>query len=74
MPYSSIGDLPDALRLRLPLHAQEIFCAAFNNAWNSHLDESLTRRETIAHRVAWGAVKKQYQKAGAIWVAKSGVD
>ena len=33
MPYASIDDLPPPLQVRLPLHAQEIYVAAFNNAF-----------------------------------------
>jgi cation transport regulator ChaB len=29
------------------------------------------RREEIAHRVAWAAVKRQYRKLGGEWVAIS---
>ncbi|HUO00696.1 MAG TPA: ChaB family protein [Bradyrhizobium sp.] len=74
MPYSSIEDLPEALRLRLPKHAQEIFCAAFNNAWKAHLDSDLMQREVIAYRIAWAAVKKQYRRIGATWIAKDDVE
>jgi cation transport regulator len=74
MPYSSIEDLPEALRLRLPRHAQEIFCAAFNNAWKSHLDSDLMQREVIAYRIAWAAVKKRYRRGGATWIAKDDVE
>jgi len=32
MPYRSIVDLPSAVSDHLPIHAQDIFLAAFNNA------------------------------------------
>ena len=32
MPYTSVEDLPQPVRAYLPLHAQEIYLAAFNNA------------------------------------------
>jgi cation transport regulator len=56
MPYQKIADLPDAVKHHLPHHAQEIFLAAFNNAVEEY-DE-----EERAFRVAWAAVKHQYEK------------
>ena len=66
MPYATDGDLPARIRHSLPAHAREIFRAAFNAAFESY-GPSL-RREEIAHRVAWAAVKKRYVKRGAAWV------
>ncbi len=57
MPYSTVKDLPDSVKNHLPHHAQEIFRAAFNNA----LDEYDGEEET-AFRVAWAAVKRDYEK------------
>ena len=57
MPYDSRSDLPDSVKAHLPEHAQDIYKEAFNNAWDQyHHDESRS------HRVAWGAVKKEYHK------------
>jgi cation transport regulator len=67
MPYSTIEDLPPALRHHLPEHAQEIYLSAFNHAWQGYAARA--DREAIAHRVAWAAVKRRYRKAGADWVA-----
>jgi cation transport regulator len=66
MPYESITDLPEAVRAHLPKHAQEIYLGAFNNAWEhygppSHRRDGSSREET-AHRVAWSAVKANYEK------------
>ncbi len=58
MPYNSIRDLPASVREHLPDHAQEIYRAAFNNA----LDEYGQSEEERAHRVAWAAVKRDYEK------------
>ncbi len=68
MPYREISDLPDSVKNHLPHHAQEIYLAAFNNAW----EEYATRedREVVAHKVAWAAVKKQYVKSGKDWARK----
>lgn len=70
MPYSSIDDLPPPLQVRLPLHAQAIYVAAFNNAFAEHQDRAPEDQESTAHRVAWAAVKKQYRKQGENWVAR----
>ncbi len=56
MPYAKIEDLPDSVRKHLPKHAQEIFQAAFNSAEEQY-DE-----EERAFRVAWSAVKRDYEK------------
>jgi cation transport regulator len=70
MPYRSNDDLPNALRRRLPLHAQDIFRAAFNSAWEGYGESE--RREEIAHRVAWAAVKRRYTKRDGAWVEREG--
>ncbi|MBD2494162.1 ChaB family protein [Nostoc sp. FACHB-280] len=56
MPYQQIEELPDSVKHHLPKHAQEIFRAAFNNA------ETEYREEESAFRVAWSAVKRDYEK------------
>jgi len=66
MPYKELIDLPEQVRDALPIHGQEIYRAAYNNAWDEYKkpedrkDDS-TREET-AHKVAWAAVKKVYHK------------
>lgn len=66
MPYQSRNDLPESVRRVLPVHAQDIYKEAFNNAWDEYKNPSDRRgdtdREETAHRVAWSAVKKSYQK------------
>ncbi len=68
MPYKSVKDLPERVRENLPEHAQEIYREAFNNAWNQYADPKERRggasssREETAHKVAWAAVKKVYEK------------
>lgn len=69
MPYASIEDLPPTVRTHLPPHAQDIFRAAFNSAWEGYGAREPWRREEIAHRVAWAAVKRRYRKAGQVWVS-----
>jgi cation transport regulator len=41
---------------------------AFNAAWKSYGRKNPARREEIAHRVAWAAVKRRYCKVGAVWL------
>ncbi len=66
MPYKEINDLPDRVRENLPKHAQEIYLEAFNNAWDQYAKPEERRgdasREETAHKVAWSAVKKVYEK------------
>lgn len=57
MPYGNPSELPRNLQKLLPKHAQEIYVAAFNNA----LEEYGT--EDAARKVAWSAVKKNYEKS-----------
>lgn len=75
MPYKNISDLPDSVRDTLPRHGQEIYQAAFNNAWDEYADSDDRRgdetREQTAHKVAWSAVKKKYHKNDqGRWVEK----
>lgn len=76
MPYKSREDLPDNVTNVLPLHAQDIFKEAFNSAWDEYAAPSDRRdddsRENTARRVAWAAVKQQYEKgADDKWHKKS---
>lgn len=66
MPYRSKQALPDSVRHVLPAHAQEIYKEAFNSAWEQYKHQADRRddasREETAHKVAWAAVKNDYQK------------
>lgn len=66
MPYPTKSDLPDNVRNVLPEHAQEIYVEAYNSAWDQYDQPGERRddasREETAHRVAWAAVKRKYQK------------
>ena len=68
MPYASNTDLPPQIRHVLPNHAQDIYRSAFNSALASYTGNR--RREEIAHRVAWAAVKKRYVKRRDAWIAR----
>lgn len=75
MPYSSIQELPDSVKDNLPKHAQEIYKEAYNSAWDQYDTPQERRgdasREETAHRVAWSAVKKKYEKnENGRWVKK----
>ena len=66
MPYQKTSELPDSVKNNLPKHAQEIYMEAFNSAWDQYKDSDDRRggasREEVAHKVAWNAVKKKYEK------------
>ena len=66
MPYALNDDLPPSVRHVLPPHAQDIYRAAFNNAFDRHGGDG----EQTAHRIAWAAVKRRYEKRGTVWVEK----
>jgi len=57
MPFESRHELPDSVKDHLPENAQDIYKEAFNNAWDQYDHD-----ESRSHRVAWGAVKKEYHK------------
>lgn len=66
MPYDTLDELPASVRDNVPKHAQEIYRAAYNNAWKEYKDAGDRRgnesREEVAHKVAWSAVKQKYSK------------
>ncbi len=64
MPYATNADLPASVRAHLPPRAQDIYREAFNHAWREYWVE-----ESVAHRIAWSAVKRSYHKdASGQWV------
>ena len=66
MPYQRTSDLPDSVKNNLPGHSQEIYLEAYNSAWEQYDRPEERRgdasREETAHKVAWAAVKKKYEK------------
>lgn len=66
MPYKSKSELPESVRNVLPDHAQGIYKEAFNSAYEEYDKPEERRgnadREEVAHKVAWAAVKKKYEK------------
>lgn len=81
-PYKTTADLPESVRDALPAHAQDIYRAAYDSAWEEYANLAKRRgdesREETAHRVAWAAVKARYAKDEATgrWRArdKEGID
>lgn len=75
MPYQKLNELPETVKEHLPKHAQEIYLAAYNSAWDEYRDPQDRRadasQEETAHRVAWAAVKQKYEKQDDRWVAKT---
>jgi cation transport regulator len=65
MPYATNDDMPRSVRAHLPVHAQDIFREAFNDAFERYHGD-----EPRAFRVAWGAVKRSYEKRGDEWVPR----
>lgn len=66
MPYKNRTELPDNVKNVLPAHAQSIYQEAFKSAWDEYKEKKDRRgdesREEVAHKVAWSAVKHQYEK------------
>jgi cation transport regulator len=62
----STKDLPKGPEEVLPEHAKEIYKEAHNNALEQYKDPKKRRGreslEEVAHKVAWAAVKKEYEK------------
>jgi cation transport regulator len=66
MPYGTNEELPSRLRERLPPHAQDIYREAFNHAVERYGE----RDEGRAHRIAWAAVKRSYEKVNEAWLPR----
>ncbi len=68
MPYDDQSELPESVRNVLPPHAQDIYKEAHNNALQQYQNPEERRDgkkddpEEVAHKVAWDAVKSQYEK------------
>lgn len=75
MPYKNLSDLPTSVKEHLPKHGQEIYQAAYNSAWDQYKNPEDRRgdasREKTAHRVAWSAIKQEYEKnKNGNWIKK----
>jgi len=75
MPYKSNSELPESVKDNLSENGQDIYREAFNNTWEQYKEPSERKgnesREEVAHKVAWSAVKKIYEKdSKGNWVNK----
>jgi cation transport regulator len=68
MPYETNAELPQPVQRNLPSHAQDIYREAFNHA---HARYGVGQEER-AHRIAWAAVKRSYEKVGGVWRSRYG--
>jgi cation transport regulator len=66
MPYTSNDELPPSVRDHLPARAQDIFREAFNSAFARYGGD-----EATVFRIAWGAVKRRYEKVDGQWVPRA---
>jgi len=63
-----VQNLPDAVKEKLPAHAQEIYLKAHDSAIEQYKDPGKRRGgssqslEEVAHKVAWSAVEQEYRK------------
>lgn len=75
MPYNDLKELPEQVKNVLPKHGQEIYLAAYNNAYEQYKDKEKRKgdesREQVSHKVAWSAVENKYKKDGKWnWIEK----
>ncbi len=75
IPYKSNSELPETVKNSLPGHGQDIYTKAFNKGWEAYKKPSERRgnefKKKTAHKVAWSAVKKIYEKdSKGNWVEK----
>jgi cation transport regulator len=72
----TISDATEKRIDQLPEHAQHIFKKAHASAVKEYQDPDKRREgkkesaEEVAHKVAWSAVKKEYEKEDDKWVKK----
>lgn len=66
MPYDSVSDLPASVRDNLPKHAQEVYMAAYNNAWEEYKNAQDRKggasREETAHKLLGMASKRSTRR------------
>jgi len=68
MPYDKTSELPGSVRENLPEGAQAIYLKAFNSPWDDYAGQD--DGEATAHKIAWSAVKRRYEKQDDGWVEK----
>jgi cation transport regulator len=64
MSYETIEDLPSDLRAILPREAQELYLDVYQRSWETYEEEQGgdMGQESVAHRDAWSAVRREYVK------------
>lgn len=66
MPYQNNQSLPEQVQDNVPKHGQDIYRESYNSAYDQYSDPEKRQgdesREEAAHRVAWNAVKRKYEK------------
>jgi cation transport regulator len=66
MTYNTVKELPKDIRERLPEHAQEIYCAAYNLTVEEHLASHHNHDENelqdMADQAAWQRVQMEYHQ------------
>lgn len=50
MPWKTLLDLPASIKEYLPRHAQEIYLAAFNHAWDEYKNPKSRRGKALPGR------------------------
>ncbi len=76
MPGTKLSERTRKQIDELPEHAQHIYLEAYENALKQYSDPSKRRGgagesdEEVASKVAWSAVKREYEKRGDKWVKK----
>jgi len=66
MLYEHRTDLPKALQRTMPIEAQEVYREMYNATWSRYQhtygDLEALSAEELAHRMAWGKVKRHFFK------------
>ena len=67
-------DLPEDIRLALPINMQTLFRQVFNRVWAGYVMPVrrgfLNRHDDVARRKAWAAVKRLYVKTERGWARR----
>lgn len=66
MTIASIDDLPNSIKVYLPVPAQQMYRIAYNNALKRYNDKHSSNTETakrkFAERVAWQTIQYRYER------------
>lgn len=64
MTYRSREELPPSIRGRLPWHAQDVFVAAYNEAYEEFEQDDHQAAAVAWGVVVWGMAHGEYQPGG----------